>query len=291
MKLFDIYKNSTKPVISFEVFPPKGDGEEYIKKVDNLFAELDKLKQFSPELISVTYGAGGSTREKTFDLVNDIKKRINVAPMAHFTCVNFDRNQILEYVKKLEANGINNILALRGDAPLGMEHFVAPENGFSHANELVSFIKEHTDLAIAVAGYPEKHPEAATMEEDLLNLKNKILAGADVVYTQLFFDNNDYFHFVDKLSSMGINVPVIPGIMVLQSISQIERIINLSGSKIPDELMTQIKRYENEPEAIKQIGIEYAINQVKGLKNFGVKGLHFYPLNKAFAVSEVIKNS
>lgn len=291
MKLKDIYNSSDKPIISFEVFPPKGDGDEYKEKVNNLFSELEQLKQFNPALISVTYGAGGTTREKTFDLVVDIKNKINIEPMVHFTCVNFDKTQILEYVKKIENNGIKNILALRGDPPQGTEKFIAPKNGFAHANELVKFIKENTDLSIAVAGYPEKHPEAINMEQDLKNLQNKVNAGADVIYTQLFFDNKDYFKFVENLNKLNIYTPVIPGIMVIQTVSQIERIINLSGSKIPVHYLEQIEKYKNEPETIKKLGIEYAIKQVQELKQQKVNGLHFYPLNKAFAVSEVIKNS
>lgn len=290
MRLSEIYKNQTSPVISFEVFPPKGDGEEYKQKVDKLFNELNILKQFNPQLISVTYGAGGSTREKTFDLVLNIKKEMNIEPMAHFTCVNFNKKQILEYVKKLEDSGIENILALRGDPPIGIEHFIAPENGFSHASELVKYIKENTNLSVAVAGYPEKHPEAISFEDDLKYLTQKVNLGADVIYTQLFFDNNDYFKFVDKLNKLGINKPIIPGIMVIQTFNQIDRIINLSGSKIPKNYLDKITKYQNSPEDLKQIGIEYSIEQVKELKSNGVKGLHFYPLNKSYAVSEVIKN-
>jgi len=290
LRLSEIYKNQTSPVISFEVFPPKGDGEEYKQKVDKLFNELNILKQFNPQLISVTYGAGGSTREKTFDLVLNIKKEMNIEPMAHFTCVNFNKKQILEYVKKLEDSGIENILALRGDPPIGIEHFIAPENGFSHASELVKYIKENTNLSVAVAGYPEKHPEAISFEDDLKYLTQKVNLGADVIYTQLFFDNNDYFKFVDKLNKLGINKPIIPGIMVIQTFNQIDRIINLSGSKIPKNYLDKITKYQNSPEDLKQIGIEYSIEQVKELKSNGVKGLHFYPLNKSYAVSEVIKN-
>ncbi len=288
MNLFDIYHSkSEKPIISFEVFPPKGDGDEYKVKVDNLLAELDILKQFNPSLISVTYGAGGSTREKTFDLVLKIKECTGVEPMAHFTCVNFNKEEILSYVQKLENNDIKNILALRGDPPVGENKFVAPKDGFSHANELVHFIKENTDLSVAVAGYPEKHPEAISFAEDIKNLRNKIHEGADVVFTQLFFDNNLFFDFNYLVDT---KIPIIPGIMIIQSLSQIDRIIKLSGTKIPDDFMKKLYQYQDDAESIKKIGIDYAIIQVRNLIENGVKGLHFYPLNKSYAVFEVLKN-
>ena len=290
MRLSEIYKLNNKPVISFEVFPPKGDGEEYKEKVDNLFIELNKLKVFNPSLISVTYGAGGSTRDKSFDLVLKIKEDLKIETMAHFTCVNFNKFQILEYVKKLEDKGIKNILALRGDPPIGTEKFIAPNDGFSHANELISFLKENTDLSIAAAGYPEKHPEAIDFDTDIDNLKRKVDMGAEVVFTQLFFDNKDFFNFVEKLNQKGVNIPVIPGIMVLQSTSQIDKIINLSGSKIPERFKNLLDKYIDKPDEIKKIGIDYAIKQVDELNKSNVQGLHFYPLNKAFAVSEVLRN-
>ncbi len=289
MRLIEIYSNATKPVISFEVFPPKGEGIEYQQRVENLLLELTKLKKYKPSLISVTYGAGGSTREKTFDLVLKIKNELEIETMPHFTCVNFDKVQILDYVQKLESKGIKNILALRGDPPKGTEIFVAPENGFSHANELVEFIRSNTDLSVAVAGYPEKHPEAVSFQIDLFNLKRKITQGADVVFTQLFFDNNDFFKFYENLLNLNVNVPIIPGIMVVQSISQIDKIISLSGSKIPKDYLELLYKYKEDSEYIKQLGIEYAAKQVKQLIEYGVKGLHFYPLNKAYAVSSVLE--
>ena len=289
MRLNEIYDNNSEPVISFEVFPPKGEGTEYIKSVSKLFEELKKINRYKPSLISVTYGAGGSTREKTFDLVLKIKNDFGIVTMPHFTCVNFNKTQILEYVKKLEDSGIKNILALRGDPPKGDNEFVPPKDGFLHANELVEFIKVNTDLSVAVAGYPEKHPEAVDIQTDLLNLKQKVQCGADVIFTQLFFDNADFYRFSDNLKKLDVNVPVIPGIMVINSINQIDKIISLSGSKIPDALKNKLEKFKDEPDAIKQIGIEHAITQVSKLKEFGVKGLHFYPLNKSYAVSQVLE--
>lgn len=302
MKLKDIYNKKTvdptqerpyatnMPVISFETFPPKGEGEAYEKSVNNLFNELKILKQFNPAFISVTYGAGGSTQEKTFDIVLKIKQELEITPMPHFTCVNSDRTKILEYIKKVEQAGIKNILALRGDPPKGTEHFQKTVDGFEYANELVSFIKEQTDLSIAVAGYPEKHPQAQTIEKDIENLKRKVDGGADVIITQLFFDNADYFNFLTRVERAGIKIPVIPGIMPITSVSQIERITSMCGAKIPKVLQERITKHQNDPQAIIDLGIDFAIYQTSQLIDFGVKGLHFYPLNKSFAVKEILEN-
>lgn len=289
MILSDIYKNN-ELAISFEIFPPKGEGLLYEQKLKDLFVELNELKKHNPKMISVTYGAGGSTREKTFDLVVKIKKELDVVTMPHFTCVNFNRAQILEYVKKIEAYGIKNILALRGDPPRGAEDFVAPIDGFAHANELVEFIKANTDLSVEVAGYPEKHPQAVDFQTDLFNLKRKVEAGADVIFTQMFFDNEDYYRFVDLLRGLNITIPVIPGIMIIQSIAQIDKIVQLSGSKLPVAFKEKLMDNSNNPEYIKKLGIEYSIEQIKDLKKHNVAGLHLYSLNKAEAVCQVLDN-
>lgn len=291
MKLNEIYnQNNNKPVISYEVFPPKGEGEEYEQKVSNLLFELKILKKFNPSLISVTYGAGGSTQTKTLDLISVIKKELNIDTMPHFTCVNADKEFVKDYIKKIENRGIENILALRGDPPVGTTSFKPLENGFNYASELVEFIKKNSDLSIAVAGYTTKHPEANSLEEDINNLIKKVKCGANVIYTQMFFENEKFRNFYNNLKERGINIPIIPGIMVIQSISQIERIIELSNVKLPDILSNELKQNKDNPEEIKKIGIEYAKKQVKELLDFGVKGLHFFPLNKSYAVSEVLEN-
>jgi methylenetetrahydrofolate reductase (NADPH) len=288
MRLKDIYKKSSNdgnskpystnlPVISFEIFPPKGEGEVYKERIENLFQELNILKQFDPAFISVTYGAGGSTQEKTFDIMLKIKNELGVTPMPHFTCVGSNREEIKNYIKKVENAGIKNILALRGDPPKG-------------ETEFVGFIKDHTDLSIAVAGYPEKHPEAISMEVDIENLKRKVDAGADVIITQVFLDNSHFFNFLTKVEIAGIKTPVIPGIMPITSMSQVERMISLCGSTIPEPLLTRMKKHQDNPEAIKDLGIEFAIYQCSQLIDFGVKGIHFYPLNKSYAVKEVLEN-
>jgi len=301
MKLKDIYSQNDyqveakmfkakKPVISYEVFPPKGENTEMPAKIDALLSELKLLTKFNPAFISVTYGAGGSTQEKTLDIVLKIKNELGINPMPHFTCVGSTRGQIKDYISIIEENGINNILALRGDPPKGQEHFVKPEGGFGYANELVEFIKNNTNLSIAVAGYPEKHPECKTMEEDIENLKRKVDAGADAIITQVFFDNDYYFDFVEKLGHVGIDVPVIPGILPITNLSQVERMMSLCGSKIPEVLINRLKQHQNDPDAIRETGIEFAVYQCRPLVDAGAAGIHFYTLNKAYATSKVIEN-
>ncbi len=290
MKLNEIYNtNNINPIISYEVFPPKGEGEEYDQKVSNLLEELKILKKFNPSLISVTYGAGGSTQTKTLDLISVIKDEIGMDTMPHFTCVNSDKNFIKNYIKKIEDKGIENILALRGDPPIGSTSFKACKDGFSYANELVKFIKDNSSLSVAVAGYTTKHPEAASQEEDINNLVNKVNCGADIIYTQMFFDNEKFFNFCNKLKQKGVTIPVIPGIMIVQSLSQIERIINMSNVKLPEDFYNNLLLSKDNPDEVKRKGIEFARNQVKQLLDFGVKGLHFFPLNKSYAVSNVLE--
>lgn len=288
MKLREIYK-AKNPVISFEVFPPKADPSNYNDKIDILFGELKILSKYNPAFISVTYGAGGSTRDKTFDLVVKIKNELNLLPMPHFTCVGSSGAEILEYIKEVENAGIENILALRGDPPKGQDCFIKPKYGFGYANELVEFIRANTNLGIAVAGYPEVHPEAASEKDDLINLKRKVDTGADVIITQVFFDNSYYFKFVEKAHKAGINIPIVPGVLPITNISQVERMVAMSGTKIPENLTNSLKKFENYPDAVKKLGIEFAIKQCRELLKNDVPGIHFYPLNKAFATDNVLK--
>jgi len=269
MRLKEIY-SSKKPVISFEIFPPKQKDSE-----GALLAELKVLSEYNPSFISVTYGAGGSTRNSTFELVLKIKSELGIQPMPHFTCVGSTREDILDYIKKLEDNGIESILALRGDPPRGQEKFIKSECGFGYANELVEFIKDHTDLSIGVAGYPECHQECCSLDVDIDNLRRKVDAGAEAVITQLFYDNERYFRFLDATSAKGIDVPVIPGILPVSSQNQVEKIVSLSGCKLPDNFS---------PEK----GIEFAISQCGELIRNGAPGIHFYTLNKSHAVKAVI---
>jgi methylenetetrahydrofolate reductase (NADPH) len=289
MKIKEIYKNP-ETVISFEIFPPKSkDPSEINKKIEELFEELHCLSVYNPAFISVTYGAGGSTRETTFDLVIKIQEVLKIQPMPHFTCVGSTRENIFEYIKKIEETGIENILALRGDPPKGEEKFQKPKDGFGFANELVCFIREHTKLGISVAGYPECHQECYSIDKDIDNLKRKIDCGADAVITQLFYDNEYFFNFVEKARLKGINVPIIPGILPVTGYNQIEKIVSMSNCKLPDEFKKQLEDNKDNAESIKQIGIEFAVSQCRELLHKGAPGIHFYTLNKSQAVISVLE--
>ncbi len=290
MKLKEIY-NSNKPVISFEIFPPKAQtADELSVKINELFLELNVLAKFNPAFVSVTYGAGGSTREATLDIVIKLKKELKIQPMPHFTCVGSSRGNIIEYLRSIEEAGIDNILALRGDPPKGETCFVKPVDGFGYANELVEFIKANTNLGIAVAGYPECHTECCSLEADVENLKKKVDSGAEVIITQVFYDNKSWFNFLEKTQQKDINIPIIPGILPITAFSQIERIIGLSGCKLPESLSQKLEKFKDDKEAIKQIGVEFATNQVNELLDSEVSGIHFYPLNKSTAVKAVLEN-
>ncbi len=288
MKLSDMYKSS-KTVISFEVFPPKDAKADALKeKEDRLFDEMKLLMKYKPAFFSVTYGAGGSTRDKTLDIVKRINCELNATPLPHFTCVGSSKNNILEYIKSVENLGIENILALRGDPPKNMPDFVPEKDGFCYANELVDFIKENSNLSVAVAGYPECHQKAACFEDDLLNLKRKVEAGADAVITQIFYENAHFFNFVERCRAVGIAVPIIPGIMPITSFSQIERMITMCGCSVPEKFRMVLERFKNDDEACRQIGIAYSVEQCRELLKFGLKGLHFCTLNKASASMQIL---
>ena len=288
MRLSEIYNNQ-KPVISFEVFPPKASTqEEKVRKFNNLIEELKSLTKYKPAFVSVTYGAGGGTRVTTFDLVLRIKDELKIQPMPHFTCVGSTKQEILQYIKKFENNDIRNILALRGDPPAGEKDFVKPKDGFGYANELVEFIKSQTGLSIGVAGYPECHPDCSCFDTDIQNLKRKVDNGAEAIITQLFYDNQCYFNFVEKAKSQGINIPIIPGILPITSYKQLEKIVSFSGCKLPAEFEEKLEKHKKNAEVIKEIGLEFAVNQCKELLANDVPGIHFYTLNKAFACQSVL---
>ncbi len=288
MKLSEIY-NSAQTVISFEVFPPRDDNAAALKEKENrLFDELRVLLGYNPAFLSVTYGAGGSTRDKTLDIVKRIQTELMSTPLPHFTCVGSSKPDVLEYIKTVENLGIENILALRGDPPKDKTDFVPEKDGFCYANELVDFIKSNSGLSVAVAGYPECHQKASCLDDDLLNLKRKVDAGADIVITQIFYDNSFFFSFVEKAKSIGINVPIIPGVMPITSFSQIARMISMCGCSVPEKFQAVLERFKNDDEACKEIGIAYSVEQCKDLLNFGVKGLHFCTLNKAYASKQIL---
>ncbi len=285
------YYSKGKPVISFEIFPPKTE-----EGMENLRKTLQELKALSPDFITVTYGAMGSTREKTVEIASFIQNEIGINAACHLTCVDSSREQITQMLIRIYEEGIRNIVALRGDPPKNTDKFQLAENGFSHANQLVEHIrnfeknylcKEHY-FGIAVAGYPEKHLEAPSLEKDIENLKRKVEAGADIIITQLFFDNSYYFNYVQKVRNVGINIPIVPGLMPILSTKQIKKITAMCGSKIPQELEEKLEKAGNNNELAKKIGIEQCIRQAEELLKFGVPGIHFYVLNRASHVKEIL---
>jgi len=284
MKIRDIF-NQKPRVLSFELFPPKRDGN-----LEALFQTVEHLKKLKPDYISITYGAGGSTREMTCEIAVRLKE-IGVLPLMHFTCVGHSRPEIKQLLDKVKAAGIENLLALRGDPPKGETTFVPAPDGFRYANELVQFIhSQGFDFCLGVAGYPEGHSEAKSKEEDLLNLKRKVEAGSQFIVTQLFFDNRDYFDFVEKVRRMNVTLPVQPGIWLLTDYVQIEKICHLSGAKYPPALRDMVEPIKDDKEKVAQAGIEYATRQCEELLKKGAPGIHFYVMNKSQSVRAVLEN-
>lgn len=283
MLIRDLF-NQKKRTLSFEVFPPVREGN-----LESLFATIAELKELNPDFISVTYGAGGGTRDKTIEIASRVKNEIRSEALAHLTCVASSRDDIARILEDMKAQNIENILALRGDPPRGEERFVRPEGGFGFANELVEFIKAHGAFSIGVAGYPEGHPEAPSVEDDLKNLKRKVDAGADFIVTQLFFHNDDFYRFRDRVMAMKIRVPVIPGIFPILNYRQILRITELCGSKIPPALGERLCRLQDKPGEVEKYGIEYAQDQAWDLVRNEVCGLHICTMNRSRAARTIVR--
>ena len=285
MKIKDIYKNKGKRVLSFEIFPPKKDDE-----LKNIEPTLDILSELKPDFISVTFGAGGSSNNnKTIDLARKIKEVYNIEPVAHLTGLAYTKEEIDEFVKKLEDAGIENILALRGDVNPN-----APSRGvFNHASELIAYLKPKTDFCIAGACYPEDHPESPDHVSEMLNLKKKVDAGADVLLSQLFFDNSNFYAFMEDARIAGIEVPITPGIMPAISASSIQRMVTTCGAILPPKFAKIIDRYGDNKEAMFDAGMAYAMSQIIDLLTNGVDGIHLYTMNKpavARTICDGIKN-
>lgn len=280
----DFYKNN-RVRYSFEVFPPKDP-----TGIDPLFQALRELSVFDPAFVSVTYGAGGSTRQWTRDLALRIHEELGQKTAFHFTCVGSGKKQIHDYVTRLKEEGLNLVVALRGDPPEGMKNFTPSADGFQYANQLVAYLKEINGFSMAVAGYPEGHIEAKSKEEDLVHLKEKVDSGADIVITQLFFDNSDFFDFVERARKIGIMVPIIPGIMPILSLKQVEKITSLCGARIPPDLHQELQKNQDNAEAMKQIGIEHALRQCRELIQHKVPGIHFYTLNRSASTLAILKD-
>lgn len=284
MHVAQIFKQK-KPVVSFEIFPPKRD--EAIKNIDGTLEVLTELK---PDFISVTFGAGGSlTNSKTVEIAGKIKRNYGIEAVAHLTCLNYSKAEIIEMVNNLKANDIENILALRGDHNPNLE----PKNDFKHASDLIEFVKQNSDLGISAACYPEGHPESVNLSEDVLNLKHKVDVGAEHLVSQLFFDNNIFYRFTELCKVAGINVPIEAGIMPVINKAQIERMVSLCGASLPDNLKRILDKYADNKEALFDAGIAYATSQIIDLLAAGVDGIHIYTMNNprvAMKICESIKN-
>ncbi len=284
MNLKDIYSQDNKTVISYEIFPPKND--ETGEKTEKLYSEIAELNKFSPALISVTYGAGGSNKAQSLEIVQELcAKKFNVMP--HFTCVCSNKEQINKYLSELSKLNIENILALKGDEP---QDCLVCHRDFRYANELVEYLKSETNFSIAVAGYPEGHIEAPDLQTDIKNLKRKINAGSDAIFTQMFFDNDKFFRYIELLEKENIKVPVIAGILPILSYQQLDKMLSLAKVTVPKKLMENLEKFKDNKDDIKKLGIDFATEQCAQLIENGVKGLHFFTLNKSYSVSNILKN-
>lgn len=284
-----------RPVFSFEFFPPKTEKGEAV-----LWRSLEQLAPLAPDFVSVTYGAGGTTRARTLDLVARIKRDLHIEPMAHLTCVGATRDELARTIDQLGEAGVRNILALRGDPPQGQAHFEAPPGGLRHASELVAFVHERGPFCVGAACYPETHPEAPDAAADLRWLKHKVDAGVDFLITQLFFDNAAYLAFVARAREAGVAVPIIPGVMPVTNFDQIQRFSQLCGATIPGPLRARLAAVAEDPQEVFWTGVSYAAHQCRLLLSPpqdepftaprpGVPGIHFYTLNKSPATRAIFE--
>lgn len=273
------------PTFSFEFFPPKTEKGE-----QNLWSVLEELVDLRPSYVSVTYGAGGSTRAKTVDLTQRIQTDLGIDAMAHLTCVGATQTQIADVMDDLRERGVKNVLALRGDPPKGQERFERTEGGFGYADELIAFLRNRYGDAICIgaACYPEKHVECGSQYQDLANLKRKVDAGVDFLVSQLFFDNRVFFDFVDRARAAGIDVPIIPGLMPIQNVEQIKRFTAMCGASIPSDLLAELEKRSDAPERVQDLGVVHATIQALGLIQGGAPGVHFYTLNKSSATRDIV---
>ncbi|MSP24426.1 MAG: methylenetetrahydrofolate reductase [NAD(P)H] [Myxococcales bacterium] len=282
MKIRDMFA-SASPVVSFEFFPPKTDDG-----VANLYATVEALKPCRPSFVSVTFGAGGGTRDRTRELVGRIKRELGIEAMAHVTCVGVTEAEVAKTLRDLADDGVENILALRGDPPKGQAQFARTEGGFAYANELIRFVRaEGYPFCIGAACYPEGHPECPDRDLDLSNLKRKVDAGVDFLITQLFFDNQDYLAFARRAKSASIDVPILPGLMPVTNVSQVERFTRMCGARVPHELDRRLRIVARDPAAVVAAGVYWTTVQAQDLLQRGAPGLHFYTLNQSSATLAV----
>ncbi len=265
-----------RPCFSFEFFPPKDD-----EGVERLFNAASELKEDDPAFVSVTYGAGGSTRTRTIEIVKRIKRDLGLEAMAHFTCVGATVEELREVLDQMQDAGIENVLALRGDPPKGETEWKQTPGGLQYSTELAKLISENYDFSIGAACFPEVHPEAKSLEDDLRFMKEKMDAGVRFFITQLFFDNELYFDFVREARAFGIDVPIVPGIMPVTGFAQIKRFTDMCGASIPPDYERELAARQDDPDAVKELGVAYATLQASDLLARGAPGIHFYVLNRS----------
>lgn len=272
-----------KRSLSFEVFPPKKDGE-----FEKAFEVLDKLGKLSPDFISVTYGAGGSRSGRTVEIASYIQNTLKLDAVAHMTCVGNRKEQLLQVARALQENHVEHVLALRGDRPKDMSDEQFQSRDFAHASDMMEFLAAHTGLHMVGACYPEKHFESFSLESDLNHLKKKQEAGAEFFISQMFFDNDFYYAFLEKAAKKGITVPICAGIMPITSAKQIGTTVTLSGSTIPKALADIFASYGDHPEDMRRAGIDYAVRQIRDLRENGVDHIHLYTMNKPVMAKEIV---
>ena len=284
MRIANLYSSGGAPVLSLEFFTPKNEAGRLA-----LFRAIERLKAIEPGFVSITCGAAGTTRERTADLAIEVQRELGLTAMAHLVCTGTTRAELDETLHHMKDHGIENVLALRGDPPRGATGWTAVEGGFRHANELTAFVREHFSMSIGGACYPEKHHEAPSLEADIGNLKRKVDAGAEFLITQLFFDNEAYWRFVEKVRGKGIDVPIVPGIMPVLNLANLQRIASLSpGTAIPPGLLRAFETAEGNDEASLQTGVDFAAEQCRALLAKGAPGIHFYTLNRSKATLRTV---
>ncbi|TWT42467.1 5,10-methylenetetrahydrofolate reductase [Botrimarina hoheduenensis] len=284
MRLPDIYAQ-TDFALSFELFPPKTEAG-----LEALFGHADRLMRFAPSYITCTYGAGGSTQDKTLEIAARVRREYHLPVATHLTCVGRTADQIRDYLRRAQEADVQNVVALRGDPPQGETEFRPVAGGYSYANELVDMIHhDFPDMGVAVGGYPEVHQEALSAAADLDNLKRKVDAGSHAVITQLFYDNADYFRFRERCDAVGVNVPIIPGLLPVTNVAQVKRIASLCGAQLPADFLGLLEGASEDAAAQFEIGVQQATAQSQGLIDGGVPGIHYYVLNKSEAASRVLE--
>lgn len=284
MQIKNIYKIK-KPIISFEIFPPKKESS-----IDTIYDTIEALKDLKPDFISVTYGAGGSTRDKTIEIASIIKNKYYIETLAHLTCVSLTEEKLKNFIKDLKANNIQNIMALRGDLPKDFDESLFEKGEYKYASDLVRVIRKDNEISIGGTCYPEGHFESQSLEEDVENLKRKVEAGTDFLITQLFFDNECLYRFMDLACKKGINVPISAGVMPVTNKKQIQRMISLSGASLPARFTRIIAKYENNPQALREAGTLYATEQIVDLLSWGIDGIHLYTMNRPDTARRIMQN-